>query len=105
MINYLYLPYDKVAKCPCLAFGFIFGTTDGQVVRNYTGSVLQSKLIPTDKDLCYLKIGEFDTDDLKITNYDEPIFVELDAYKFPETKVTKEVPNQAQIDSMATVGK
>lgn len=52
-----------------------------------------------------MKIGEFDTDDLKITNYDEPIFVELDAYKFPETKVTKEVPNQAQIDSMATVGK
>lgn len=102
MKQFLYVAFDKVANCPSLAAGILNAVTDGQVVRDNTGRLLQFKAVPFDTDLEYLCIGEFDTETLAIKSYDEYRHVSLDTYKFPEVKVNKETPSQAAVDEFAS---
>lgn len=105
MKQFLYVAFDKVANSPSLAAGILNASTDGQVVRDNTGRLLQFKAVPFDTDLEYLCIGEFDTETLALTGYDEYRHVPLDSYKFPEVKAVKEAPSQASVDEFASQGK
>lgn len=122
MLLNVYFPFDKVANAPSAAYGPILALTDGQCVRDNTARLLQFKVVPFDKDLCYACVAALDTETLEFYPHKElvqekdtktymlqdmaiwPRFVELSAYKFPEAPLVKEKPDQAQVDEMGRVG-
>lgn len=90
----IYVAYDKVAAMPLTGVGLLLSNNDGTCVRDYTPRLLGSHVLPDEKDLEYILIGDINLETAEITAFKpadpEWHHVPLSAYKTPENPVEKE---------------